>query len=90
MIRYVPTLYRWRIRQRLDRVYGALLELERDVLGHAGRTEPGSSNGSEPSSSGRTRSSCRLAFADQLYVLREHIMLVRARLTSLAAEPREP
>jgi len=82
--RLVPTVYRWRIRLRLLRIYEALLELERDVRGHA--------VGDRDALSGRLDEIERraddlklpVAFADQFYVLREHIGLVRRRLTAKA------
>jgi TRAP-type uncharacterized transport system substrate-binding protein len=88
IFRAVPNLYRWRIRQRVYRIYGALLELERDVKGHRAdraalleRLE-----GIE-----RRADALRVpvGFADSFYVLREHILFVRSRVATPAAEPRD-
>ena len=90
VLRAVPNLYRWRVRNRVYRVYGSLLELERDVLRHA--------PGDRAALHGRLDAIERRAdtlklpvtFADQWYVLREHIGLVRRRLSALEAERRLP
>jgi TRAP-type uncharacterized transport system substrate-binding protein len=80
-MRIIPALYRWRIRSRIYRWYGALMAIERDMFGDPSpeRTdkirrqldeiEEAVNNITPP-----------VAFADQLYVLREHIVWVRARL----------
>jgi hypothetical protein len=81
LTRIVPPIYRWRVRSRIYRWYGKLISLERDMLMHP---EPGE----------RARILGRLdeienavndirtplSFADQLYVLRQHIGWVRQRL----------
>jgi TRAP-type uncharacterized transport system substrate-binding protein len=80
-LRLLPTIYRWRIRRRLLRVYAARLELERDVLRH----EPGE----RAALVGRLDAieqragalKLPVSFADQFYVLREHINFVRRRLS---------
>jgi TRAP-type uncharacterized transport system substrate-binding protein len=80
-IRIVPPLYRWRVRSRIYRWYGALMALERDMLADP---EPERAQEilkrlddiQEAVNNLRTP----LAFADQLYVLREHISGVRNRL----------
>jgi hypothetical protein len=80
-MRLVPVLYRWRVTSRIYRWYGALLALERDIrrdpapedmeelLGRLAGIEDAVGSIKVP-----------LSFADQLYVLREHIGFVRARL----------
>jgi hypothetical protein len=79
--RLVPALYRWRVRSRIYRWYGGLMSIERDML-------------AAPASGEREQILKRLddieesvnnlktplSFADQLYVLREHISWVRHRL----------
>lgn len=79
--RLVPTLYRWRVRSRIYRWYGALMAIERDmlvaptpdqyreILTRLDDIEESVNNIRTP-----------LSFADQLYVLREHISWVRQRL----------
>jgi TRAP transporter TAXI family solute receptor len=83
--RLVPALYRWRVRSRVYRWYGALMAIERDmitapspeqhaeILRHLGEIEESVNNIKTP-----------LSFADQLYVLREHISWVRRRLEAMA------
>jgi TRAP-type uncharacterized transport system substrate-binding protein len=90
VFRLVPTVYRWRIRLRLYRVYAALLELERDVLSHATQERAGLLVRLDAIEHRAEALKVPLAFADQFYVLREHIILVRQRLTSLPEEGREP
>ncbi len=76
----VPTLYQWRIRSRIYRWYGILIGLERRLM-------------AQPDPSAREAMLQRLdeveravnqmkvplSFADQLYVLRDHILFVRDR-----------
>ena len=80
-LRLVPAVYRWRIRSRIYRWYGALIAIERGML-------------DDESTEHRARILARLdeielavnrmkmplAFANQFYVLREHIGFVRSRL----------
>jgi hypothetical protein len=87
LTRAAPALYRWRVRSRIYRVYGGLMAIEREML-------------AKPSAEQRAQLEQRLqeieegvndiktplAFADQLYVLREHVGLVRRRLRSVFAE----
>ena len=80
-IRIVPPLYRWRVRSRIYKWYGALMALERDMLANPSPERKQEilkrlDDIQESVSNLRTP----LAFADQLYVLREHIGGVRNRL----------
>jgi hypothetical protein len=79
--RVAPFLYRWRVRSRIYRWYGALMAIERDM--HPG--VPPDLRGEfqrrldevdEAVNDLRTP----LAFADQLYLLRSHVAMVRERL----------
>jgi len=85
--RVAPQLYRWRVRSRIYRWYGALMAIDRELLN------------SEPTRDRQDDITKRLdaiekavndlktplSFADQLYVLREHVNLVRGRLKTRAA-----
>lgn len=87
--RLAPALYRWRVRSRIYRWYGALMAIERQM-----RTEP--------TPEGRQQVHERLdditravtemktppSFGDQLYVLRDHVAAVRRRLDEEAAPTR--
>lgn len=80
-VRLIPTIYRWRMRSRIYKWYGALMAIERDMFG-------------DPSPEHKEKIRKRLddiqeavnnlhppvAFADQLYALREHIAWVGSRL----------
>lgn len=80
-IRLVPTLYGWRVRRRIYRRYGEVMALERAALGTLGADDRASLldrlnqiekaviNGKIPG-----------AFADETYILRQHIKFVRERL----------
>jgi hypothetical protein len=84
--RIAPAIYRWRIRSRIYRWYGALMAIERDMRG-------------EKTPEQKERVHARLdeivravndlrtppSFADQLYVLRDHVAAVRRRLDVAAA-----
>jgi NMT1-like family len=82
--RLIAPLYRWRVRSRIYRWYGRLMKIERDMrdeltqiqradIGHQLAEIEVSVNSLQPP----------LAFADQLYVLREHIALVRAQFDAI-------
>jgi TRAP-type uncharacterized transport system substrate-binding protein len=85
--RTAPTIYRWRMRRRVVRVYSALLDLERDVRAHAGDDRTALS--ARLDALERRADALRLpaGFADQFYVLREHIALVRRRLDATPPGP---
>jgi TRAP-type uncharacterized transport system substrate-binding protein len=88
VFRVLPTLYRWRVRQRVYRIYGALLELERDVKAHADGDRARLLQRLEEVERRADALELPLGYADQLYVLREHIVFVRTRL-ALGSEPRQ-
>jgi len=81
-LRLIPTLYGWRIRARIYRRYGELMALERSALGplspqdraallvRLDEIEKSTITGKIPGS-----------FADETYVLRQHIKFVRERLS---------
>jgi TRAP-type uncharacterized transport system substrate-binding protein len=85
--RLAPQLYRWRVRSRIYRWYGALMAIDRELMGGAPQT---------PEAQERIRKrldaieqavndlKTPVSFADQLYVLREHVTLVRGRLRAAA------
>lgn len=81
--RLIAPLYRWRVRSRIYRWYGRLMKIEREMREELTETQlnnigqhlaeiEASVNSLQPP----------LAFADQLYVLREHIALVRAQFNA--------
>ncbi len=84
VVRVIPGVYEWRIKRRLHRIYGALLELERDAVG---RTEPAPALLERLASIERRAESLSLpiSYANELYVLREHILYVRERVTARLA-----
>jgi TRAP-type uncharacterized transport system substrate-binding protein len=85
-LRFLPQLYNWRVNGRIHRRYGELMALERETLG-------------KPSELRRAELLDRLdeiedsvitskvpgSHADQLYILRQHIGFVRAKLSRAAA-----
>jgi TRAP-type uncharacterized transport system substrate-binding protein len=84
--RLAPALYRWRIRSRIYRWYGALMAIEREMRGQRSpeqkeRVRDRLDEISRAVSEMRTPPS----FADQLYVLRDHVAAVRRRLDVAAA-----
>ncbi|MBL6749540.1 MAG: ABC transporter substrate-binding protein [Nevskia sp.] len=88
-LRLVPALYRWRVNSRIYRRYGELMALERAaledmspeqraaLLDRLGDIEKSVITGKIPG-----------AYADQLYILRQHIKFVRDRLVPAAGAPR--
>lgn len=78
--RLVAPLYRWRMRSRIYRWYGTLMTIERDMLAPTDAAErEGLRLRLDEIQQGVSNLQLPLAFADQLYVLREHVALVRAR-----------
>jgi hypothetical protein len=82
--RVAPVLYRWRVRSRIYRWYGALMAIEREGMARPSPEQLESIlqrlDSIEASVNAlRTPPS----FADQLYVLREHVAMVRQRLVVL-------
>lgn len=79
--RLVPALYRWRVRSRIYRWYGGLMAIERDMLA---TPDPGDRaeilKRLDEIEESVNNLKTPLSFADQLYVLREHISWVRHRL----------
>lgn len=88
--RIVPAFYSWRVRSRIYRWYGALMSIERAVLTENAPEQKEAIlarlDGIEDSVNGIKTP---LSFADQLYVLREHIGWVRHRLMSGMSQPSE-
>ncbi|MDE1183043.1 TAXI family TRAP transporter solute-binding subunit [Paraburkholderia sp.] len=80
-LRLVPSLYAWRVKSRIYRWYGALIAIERGALSEHSpeerRTLIEKLDAIEESVNGLKMP---LAYADQFYVLREHIGFVRERL----------
>ena len=88
-LRAIPAMYRWRVRSRIYRHYGALIAIERDALRHNSDEERRAllARLDEIEQSLNTVR-MPLAHADAFYVLREHIGFVRRRLA--AREPVHP
>jgi len=81
-LRLVPTLYHWRIRARIYRWYGALIRLEREAVLNSSPEGPEQMlKQLDEIEKGVNNMKVPVAFADQFYVLREHIRFVRDRLT---------
>jgi hypothetical protein len=89
--RIAPALYRWRVRSRIYRWYGALMAIEREALA---RPTPEQRQDImrrlDEIEDAVNEIKTPLSFADQLYVLREHVNLVRRRLTGAAATAERP
>jgi hypothetical protein len=80
-MRLVPVIYRWRIRSRVYRWYGVLMAIERDIF--AGPTEAQKEEllkRIDRVEEAVNRIKMPLSFADQLFVLRSHVSMVRDRL----------
>jgi TRAP-type uncharacterized transport system substrate-binding protein len=89
-LRIVPGLYAWRVKSRIYRWYGSLIAIERSALSEHSAAERVSLierlDAIEEAVNGLKMP---LAYADQFYVLREHIGFVRQRLTQTRAVPRD-
>ncbi|MGB7542839.1 MAG: TAXI family TRAP transporter solute-binding subunit [Burkholderiales bacterium] len=82
LARVVPPLYDWRIRSRIFRWYRRLREIEKALSTNA---EPPAKLLDELNrlDARAERTTVPLSYTDELYSLRGHIQLVRARLASL-------
>jgi len=82
-MKMVPKLYNWRVRSRIFRVYGKLIALERGMLSES---SPGEREGMlkqlDDIETEVNNMKMPLAFADQFYVLRDHIGFVRGRYSN--------
>jgi len=77
-MKILPALYGWRVRSRIYRWYGELKFLEREIDKDAERHTPAEWLGRIDKLEARVlRVKTPNAFADQLFILREHINLVR-------------
>ncbi len=82
-LKLVPALYAWRIKSRIYRYYGKLIGLERDML-----LQPAAEEKKElvrrldEIEAEINKMKIPLAYAEQFYVLRDHINFVRARNAS--------
>ncbi len=84
--RLVPSLYSWRVKSRLYRWYGALIALEREALADDAHTDYRNlRHRLDAIEAAVNRLKIPLAYADQFYVLREHIGFVRQRLDAMNA-----
>jgi hypothetical protein len=74
-------VYRWRIRTRIYKRYGELMALERDIMAQPTPEQDADLRKRLDAIEERVNSiKMPLPFADQFYVLREHINFVRGRL----------
>ncbi|MDB5991216.1 MAG: C4-dicarboxylate transporter substrate-binding protein, partial [Herbaspirillum sp.] len=78
--RLVPLLYGWRIKSRIYKWYGALIALERGGVPETQEENAHMLQQLDQIEESVNRLKMPLAFADQFYVLREHITFVRNRL----------
>ncbi|HEV3030697.1 MAG TPA: TAXI family TRAP transporter solute-binding subunit, partial [Polyangia bacterium] len=79
--RAAPSLYRWRVRSRIYRWYGALMAIEREIM--TARTDEQRrqiAQRLDDIQHAVDEIKTPLSFADQLYVLRDHVAMVRRRL----------
>ena len=79
-MKMVPKFYNWRVRSRIYRVYGKLIALERSMLSQpAPRQLDEMLKQLDDIETEVNQMKMPLAFADQFYVLRDHIGFVRDR-----------
>lgn len=79
--RVAPMLYRWRVRSRVYRWYGALMAIERDMAADASPEAHAKLHKRlDEIEEAVDHIKTPLSTADQLYVLRDHIGMVRQRL----------
>jgi hypothetical protein len=82
-MRLIPALYRWRVRSRIYRYYGALIAIERGALADSTEEERKQLFAElDHIEASLSRLRMPLAYADAFYVLREHVGFVRVRLAA--------
>jgi TRAP-type uncharacterized transport system substrate-binding protein len=82
-MRLVPSLYAWRVKSRIYRWYGVLIAIERGAMNETSEQERTMLlEKLDAIEESVNKLKMPLAYADQFYVLREHIGFVRARLVS--------
>ncbi|MDB5812138.1 MAG: C4-dicarboxylate transporter substrate-binding protein [Betaproteobacteria bacterium] len=87
-IKLVPAIYRWRVNMRIYKRYGELMGLERDLRADLTPPERAELGKRLDEIEARVNTSkMPLPYADQFYVLREHINFVRRRLAATGGEP---
>src|SRR5262249_18832486 len=80
--RAAPALYRWRVRSRIYRWYGALMAIEREMsLARTDEERHLIARKLDDIQRAVADLKTPLSFADQLYVLRDHVAMVRRRLS---------
>ena len=85
--RLLPALYRWRIRSRIYRWYGALMRIERDIqLQEAPEQRAALVARLDDIARAVRELRTPASFGDQLYVLRDHVAAVRRRAHLTPAE----
>lgn len=83
----VPALYSWRIRSRIYRWYGALIAIERSILANPSATERKELlKRLDDIETQVNKMKMPLAYAEQFYVLRDHINFVRDRYRQSISE----
>ncbi|WP_438394195.1 TAXI family TRAP transporter solute-binding subunit [Caballeronia sp. DA-9] len=88
--RLVPGLYRWRVRSRIYKIYGALIAIEREAMTDPDTVQRDALIERLDDIEGKVNQmKMPLAYADQFYVLREHIGFVRQRLTLVQSAARD-
>jgi TRAP-type uncharacterized transport system substrate-binding protein len=80
-----PALYSWRVRSRIYRWYGALMAIEREMMrDHTAEERAEILKRLDEMSDAVSGIKTPPSFADQLYVLRDHVAMVRRRLQAAA------
>jgi hypothetical protein len=81
--RLAPAVYRWRVRSRIYRFYGTLMAIEREAsLAPTPDTLTQLHQRLDEIEDAVDGIKTPLSFADQLYVLRQHVSMVRQRLAT--------
>jgi uncharacterized protein len=85
LMRFAPLLYTWRVRSGIVRWYGELKKVENGTLGHRSASETARALAEiDQIEAAVSKIVLPLGFTNQLYDLREHIDIVRRRLTPQA------
>ncbi len=88
LLRFVPVVFRWRVKLRIYRWYRLLLMLEQEAISAAPEKRKELHAQLDRIEEGVNKMKVPASFGDQFYVLRQHITFVHSRLRENAHENR--
>jgi hypothetical protein len=89
LMRFMPAVYDWSMRRKITRIYGELRFLEAEMDTHSGPVDPvEAAERLDRLERQANQLKMPIAYASMLYLLRNHIALVRERLKAVVPPPK--